>query len=149
MPKTLLEMAAEIITAQATHSRMSSEDLSDSLEMVFDSLKTLKSKEEGLPVKEEKAERIREQVKSDPMASIHKDKVICLECLQEFRQLSQGHLKSHGMSLKEYKKKYGFRSRQPLSAKNLTTRRKKLAKERGLAERLAQYRGRGRVSSKS
>ncbi len=147
MPKTLLEMAAEIITAQATHSRMSSEDLSESLEKVFTSLKALKGKEEGTPSKEDKAEEIRERAKTDPTATIHRDKVICLECLDEFRQLSQGHLKSHGLTLKEYKKKYGFRSRQALSAKSLTNRRRKLAKERGLAERLAQFRGRGRAKS--
>lgn len=79
-----------------------------------------------------------------PTASIQRDKVVCLECLQEFRQLSQGHLKSHGLTLKEYKKKWGFKSRQPLSARMLTTRRKKLAKDRGLAEKLSQYRRRGR-----
>lgn len=144
MTKTLLEMAAEIVTAQATHTRMTLDELSGSLQKVFESLKAIKAKEEGLPVPEEGSEGLREEFRTNPVASIQRDKVVCLECLQEFKQLSQGHLKGHGLTLKEYKKKWGFKSRQPLSARALTTRRKKLAKDRGLAEKLAQFRRRGR-----
>lgn len=149
MTKTLLEMAAEIVTAQATHTRMTLEELSGSLQKVFESLKTIKAKEEGLPVPEEGGETLREEFKTNPAASIQRDKVVCLECFQEFKQLSQGHLRGHGLTLKEYKKRWGFKSRQPLSAKALTSRRKKLAKDRGLADRLAQYRKRGGRGTKS
>ena len=46
--------------------------------------------------------------KMDPLDSIQNDKVVCLECGTEFRQLTVNHLKSHGRASWEYKKKYGF-----------------------------------------
>jgi predicted transcriptional regulator len=67
-----------------------------------------------------------------PGNSIQDDKVICLECGAEFKQLTQTHLSSHGMSPTEYKKKYGFSMGTPLYAKSLT----KAAKKRGLPEKL-------------
>jgi predicted transcriptional regulator len=77
-----------------------------------------------------------EKPELSPANSIQNDKVICLECGAEVRQLTQKHLSSHGMSPKEYKRKYGFTMRTPLSAKSLTKARIKAAKKRGLPENL-------------
>ena len=71
-----------------------------------------------------------------PADSIQNDKVICLECGAEMRQLTSKHLVSHGMNQKEYKKKYGFAMRTPLAAKSLSKARSKAAKKRGLPEKL-------------
>jgi predicted transcriptional regulator len=73
-----------------------------------------------------------------PANSIQNDKVICLECGAEMRQLTSKHLVSHGMSQKEYRKKYGFTMATPLAAKSLTKARSKAAKKRGLPEKLKQ-----------
>jgi len=74
-----------------------------------------------------------------PADSIQNDKVICLECGAEMRQLTSKHLVSHGMNVKEYRKKYGFTMRTPLSAKSLTKARSKAAKKRGVPENLKKY----------
>ncbi len=74
-----------------------------------------------------------------PQDSIQKDKVICLECGAEMKQITQKHLAGHGMDRKEYKKKYGFTMRTPLSAKSVTKARQKAAKKRGLPENLQKY----------
>jgi len=71
-----------------------------------------------------------------PENSIQEDKVICLECGKEMRQLTTKHLVSHGLSQKEYKKKYGFTMSTPLAAKSLTKALSKAAKNRGLPENL-------------
>jgi len=71
-----------------------------------------------------------------PRDSIQNDKVICLECGSEMRQLTKKHLVSHGMNQKDYRKKYGLTMRTPLEAKSLTEARRKAAKERGLPEKL-------------
>ena len=73
-----------------------------------------------------------------PQNSIQDDKVICLECGAEMRQLTSKHLVSHGMDQKQYKKKHGFSMRTPLAAKSLTTAQSKAAKKRGLPEKLTQ-----------
>jgi len=54
----------------------------------------------------------------------------------EMRQLTTKHLVFHGMTQKEYRKKYGFSMRIPLAAKSLTKARSKAAEKRGLPEKL-------------
>jgi predicted transcriptional regulator len=71
-----------------------------------------------------------------PQNSIRDDKVICLECGAEMKQLTQNHLKSHSISPREYKKKYGFTMRTPLAAKSLTKARSEAAIKKGLPENL-------------
>jgi predicted transcriptional regulator len=71
-----------------------------------------------------------------PEKSLQKNKVICLECGQEFKMLSPKHLKSHGLTSREYRVKHGFSLRQPLCAKSLSDKRKKAGKARGLPENL-------------
>jgi predicted transcriptional regulator len=44
------------------------------------------------------------------------------------------------LTTKEYKKKWGIPLSQPLSAKSLTAKRRKLAQERGLGEMLKKAR---------
>jgi predicted transcriptional regulator len=73
-----------------------------------------------------------------PENSIQDDKVICLECGKEMRQLKTNHLISHGLSLKEYKKKYGFAIGTPLAAKSFIEALSKAPKKRGLPEKLTQ-----------
>jgi len=55
------------------------------------------------------------------------------------KQLTSKHLVSHGMSPKEYRKKYGFTMRTSLACKALTKARSKAAKKRGLPEKLQKY----------
>jgi predicted transcriptional regulator len=62
--------------------------------------------------------------------------VICLECGKEFKQITKRHLREHGLDAKQYRKKYGFSARQPLTATSLTAKRRKTAKALGLAEKL-------------
>ncbi len=71
-----------------------------------------------------------------PEKSIQKNKIVCLECGQEFKMLSPKHLRSHGLTGREYRGKWGFPLRQPLCAKALSDRRKKAGKDRGLPENL-------------
>ena len=127
MMKSLTEMAAEIVAAQAGHAAMTAEEMDAALKKAFDALKSIKAIEEGIEA---------EPTPMDPKKSIRKNKVICLECGKEFKQLGNRHLKEHGLDAKEYRKKYGFKARQPLSAKNLSAKRRKIAKALGLGERL-------------
>jgi predicted transcriptional regulator len=55
------------------------------------------------------------------------------------KQFTLKHLVSHGMSQKEYRKKYGFTMRTPLATKSLTQARSKAAKKRGLPEKLKAF----------
>ena len=135
MAKNLVEMAAEIIAAQASQSRMTPEEITEGLQKTYEALQRIQTREEGGP------EAVPEKApKPEPSASIQRNKIICLECGREFKQLSRTHLASHGLTPRTYKQKYSIALGTPLTAKSLSARRRKMAKERGLGEKLAQAR---------
>ena len=144
MSKKLIEIASEIVQTQVSSTPMSAADITASLRQVFSTLLEMQKAEAGgielAPVAEGVGEAPSEEKPVlSPANSIQNDKVICLECGAEMRQLTSKHLVSHGMNQKEYRKKYGFSMRTPLSAKLLTKARSKAAKKRGLPEKLRQY----------
>jgi len=141
MPKKLIEIASEIVQTQVSLTSMSAGDIAASLRQVFSTLQELeKAETAGInieciqPAAEEAA-----AMKLSPSNSIQNDKVTCLECGAEMRQLTSKHLVFHGMNQIEYRKKYGFSMRTPLAAKSLTKARSKAAKKRGLPEKLQKY----------
>ena len=135
MSKTLVQMTAEIIQSQITSKQMSTDEIKAALNETFRTLQTLQNAE-SLETADSDAESLTEAPALDPKKSIQKNKVICLECGQEFKMLSPKHLRSHGLTSKEYRKKYGFSARQPLCAKSLSERRSQSGKERGIPENL-------------
>jgi predicted transcriptional regulator len=135
MDKTLVEMAAEIVQAQAEHTRMTPDEIVNALSKTYEALRSVKQKEEELP------EEPGVQKKTiEGKASIQKGRVICLECGREFKQLGKSHLASHNLTAKEYKKKHGIPLGQALTSKDLSAKRRKVAKAKGLGQRLAEGR---------
>lgn len=147
MSKTLTEMAVDIATAQSSHATMSAEEIQDFLRKTFSVLKDMESTEQGA-ASEVSVFAEREAAVPfegmDPKKSIQRNKVICLECGKEFKQITNRHLKDHGLDAKEYRKKWGFPARQALAAKSLTAKRRKTAKDLGLGERLKKFRAKNK-----
>jgi predicted transcriptional regulator len=81
MSKKLLEIAADIVQAQASKSGLSSEEIVSSLKQVFGTLQEMqKTETEGVEVSGEGAVEAQAPERTDPQASIQNDKIICLEC---------------------------------------------------------------------
>lgn len=135
MSKSLVEMTAEIIQSQIGSKQMTTDEITSALNDTFQALKALQNAESGGSL-EVGTEEPAAAPALDPKKSIQKNKVVCLECGQEFKMLSPKHLKSHGLTGKEYRKKYGFSARQPLCAKSLSEKRSASGKERGIPENL-------------
>jgi len=142
MTKKLLEIASEIVQTQVSANHMSAAEIAASLRQVFNTLQEIQKAETGgtdieiaLPGSEASAEESTTP-KLSPEDSIQNDKVICLECGAEMKQLTKKHLASHGMDHKAYKKRYGFTMKTALAAKSVTKLRSKIAKKRGLPENL-------------
>jgi predicted transcriptional regulator len=133
MAKSLVEMSAEIVAAQAGHTRLSPEEIGESLRQVFQTLMEVQQSGQNV----ETAEPISHH---DPQSSIQRNQVICLECGKAFKLLSNRHLALHGLKPREYKQKHGIRMTQALSARTLSARRRKLAKELGMGKQLAEWR---------
>jgi len=132
MSKSLVEMTAEIIQSQISSKQMTTEEIKAALNDTFQTLKALQEAEaNGIETEPEETNPV-----MDPKKSIQRNKIICLECGQEFKMLSPKHLRSHGLTSKEYRKKHGFSARQPLCSKALSEKRSQSGKERGLPENL-------------
>ena len=135
MSKSLVEIAAELVQSQCSLTSMSTDEITSALQNTFRAL-------QGLQVEEARAVQTISEGPTptasvvSPEKSIQRNKIVCLECGQEFKMLSPKHLKSHDLSSREYREKWGFTRRQPLCAKSLSERRKKAGKDRGLPENL-------------
>ncbi len=132
MAKSLVEMSAEIVAAQAGHTRLSAEELGESLRQVFRTLQEVQRSGQSAEMEE--------PISRDPQASIQRNQVLCLECGKSFKLLSNRHLALHSLTPREYKQKHGIRMTQALSARTLSARRRKLAKELGMGKQLAEWR---------
>ncbi len=132
MTKSLVEMAADIVQAQGSSKSMTLEELQNALKETFSTLHTLQAMETG----EEAQNAEGSKPAIAPEKSILKNKIICLECGEDFKSLSFKHLETHGLTRREYRIKYGFSLRQPLCAKAITEKRKKAGKMRGIPDAL-------------
>ena len=133
MAKSLVELTVEIIQGQTSKKQMTTEEIANALKDTFQALKSLQDSEVSSGIEPDTLETTKVL---DPKKSIQKNKVVCLECGQDFKMLSGKHLAAHGLDSKTYRKKYGFPARQPLCAKTLSEERSAGAKERGIPENL-------------
>jgi len=138
MAKTLVEMAAEIVQSRCAGQNMSTDEVTAALQATYKALQALQINEAQVAQGAISPEGVacEETPKVSPEKSIQKNKIICLECGQEFKMLSPKHLRSHDLTGRSYREKWGFSLRQPLCAKALSDRRKKAGKERGLPANL-------------
>lgn len=142
MGKKLLELAVEIVQAQASISKMTADEIEQALVRAYNALQTMSmAEEQGRTILASAAAEFAAPSASpaDPLSSIQQDKVTCMECRAELRQLTANHLRIHHLTPREYKKKWGFPLKQPLSARVLTDLRSRSAKKRGLPENLRIY----------
>lgn len=146
METSLLQAAVDLVKAQASVNRMSGEELEAALIRVYNALYRLRrAEEDGKPIlltgvtSDGSAAHSDVSVSADPHGSIQEDRIKCLECGAEFRQITANHLRTHQLTPREYKRKWGFPLKQALAAKVLTKLRSRSAKKRGLPVKLQQY----------
>ncbi len=154
MPKTILEMVAEIVDGQSSQRTLSGSEIQTLVNDTYQAFKRIERLElQGKQLAEGDSSReIQGDERSmhsyqeqsiiapaiDPRESIGEHTIICLECgCKEFRQITHTHLRrEHGLSPDEYRRKYNIPSKQPLVATSVTNRRKALAREQNVGEKL-------------
>jgi predicted transcriptional regulator len=129
MNKSLVEICANLVTAQARSMRLEPEAMASSVSQLYQTLQELHQREEGSA-----------QTITQPENSIQRNHVVCLECGKAFTLLSNRHLSLHGLTPRAYKQKHGLRMTQPLSAQTLSARRRKVARELKMGKQLAEWR---------
>jgi predicted transcriptional regulator len=136
MAATLLELTTDIVTSHASVSAMSTDDLIQEIQKVYNALQNLeKAGPELSAVEETKA----------PVLSLKKafqsDQVFCMVCGKGGMKTLARHLAQvHGLKPGEYRKQFGIPSGQALTARNFSEARRKMAQDRGLADNLAKAR---------
>ncbi|NJD90237.1 MAG: MucR family transcriptional regulator [Geobacter sp.] len=138
--KTLLELVSEIVSAHASNTTMTTDQLVQELQIVHAALKNL---DQGIAVEATEVKPAAEQKESiiTIRQAFKKDEVICLECQKGgFKTLKKHLATAHQMTPGQYRKKFGIKSSQKLAAKNFSEARRKAAEERGMTDVLAKAR---------
>jgi len=147
---TLVELASQIVTAQATTSPMSTEDVLSALSSIHARLKQL---ENGTAPAAEAAEEVQQPAPSLTIKdAFKKNEVVCMECGKGgFKTLARHIGVSHGMKPGEYRKKFGIPAKQSLAAKSYSDSRRQMAVTAGLAQNLEKARAvrRGNLEKKA
>ena len=136
MAATILELTTDIVTSHASVTAMSTDELIQELQRVFNTLQTLeKGESTAMPGEEPKAPALTLKKAFQP------DQVICMVCGKGGMKTLSRHLaQMHDMKPGAYRKQFNIPSGQALTAKNFSEARKKMAQEMGLANNLARAR---------
>ena len=138
--KTLIELVAEIVSAHAATTTMTTEQLVQELQTVHSALQNL---EQGVSVAEP-GEAAAATVKESTMTirqAFKKDEVICMVCQKGgFKTLKKHLTTAHQLTPGQYRKQFGIKSSQKLAAKNFSDARRAAAEERGMTDILAKAR---------
>ena len=75
-------------------------------------------------------------LRADPRQAVEQEAIRCLVCGGLFRQLTNTHLRSHGMTANEYKREFGYNRGRPLMCHALQRLYTERAVKIGLAARI-------------
>ncbi len=126
MSQSIVEMAKDLVVKQIQSHRIESAEvlpLLHSTHMTLMSLHQMEGPTAAAASPEKRAEP------GGWRRSITKHSVTCLECGATFKQLSARHLSTHDLNPRSYRVKYGIPRAQALSARDVTVRRRQLAKQ--------------------
>jgi len=130
-----LKLTTEIIVSYASMTELSTKELLEEIKTVYNLLASLEC---GAVISEimapEKGEET-EVVKKPPIPLkdiVTQQHVVCLECGKKKKTLKTHIRKAHGLTPKEYFKRYGLDPKKyPLVCKEYSEKRSQMAKDRG------------------
>ncbi|GAB1409361.1 MucR family transcriptional regulator [Desulfovibrionales bacterium] len=111
-----LKQALEIVKAQAGVRTMNEEELSSMLRSLANSIRSVAEGAVDVPEQEAVV---------DPKNAIREKSVLCCECGKSFKVLTKRHISTHGLTVEEYKEKWGYKKGTSLVAKSLARERRK------------------------
>jgi predicted transcriptional regulator len=135
---TLTELTAEIVSAHASGSSITSEELLKNIHAVYNTLKFLDAGETSVSSVESAPTET--PVMTVKQAFKNKDEVLCMICGKGFKTLKRHLTKAHELKPAEYRKQFGIPSTQTLAAKSYVDSRKQMAIDMGLGAGLVKFR---------
>ncbi len=152
MPTDLIDLTADIVIAHASVTEMSSNDLLKEIKKVYATLEALTKGGKALTMEtsdretKASARKMREaaepSIPSAPAMTIEEafkpDQVACMVCGKTGMKTLKRHLASaHELKPGQYKRQYKIPKDQPLAAMEYVEKRRRIALERGLGDKLA------------
>ena len=138
MATEILKLTAQIVLSHASMSELSPQQLVKEIKEVYQHFASLEGGE-IIPetMAPEKAEEVGVVKKPPiPLNQIVKEKyVVCCECGKKMKTLKAHIKKAHGLSAKEYFKRFDLDPKKyPLVCKEYSAQRSKMAKDRGFGK---------------
>jgi predicted transcriptional regulator len=134
MSKQFVKLAADIVMANATGKGFTTEQLTQMLKAVAETLENLSAESTTITVVEESVAET--AAPANWKAAIGKNAITCMICGYAGKLLTP-HLKSkHQMTPREYRKQFQIPATIPLVSKAYRAKRSKIAKETGIGEKL-------------
>jgi predicted transcriptional regulator len=138
MSKQFVRLAADIVIANSTGKGFTTDQLTQMLKAVADTLEELAVETGGIMAAERSPSEA--GIPTDWKASIGRNTITCMICGYSGKLLTP-HLKSkHKTTPREYRKQFAMPARTPLVSKAYRAKRSKIAKETGIGEKLRQAR---------
>jgi predicted transcriptional regulator len=122
--RPMKEQVAEIIAAYLKRNRVDASDLPALIAQVSQSLSTLGQAPVAAPTRLMPAVPIRRSVGAET--------ITCLDCGQKSKMLKRHLMTGHGLTVDEYRSRWGLAPDYPMTARNYSARRSELAKSLGL-----------------
>lgn len=136
---TLTELTAEIVSAHATGSSLTSEELIKNIHDVYSTLKSLEAGD-SVPAVDSAPTDAPAAPTMTIKQAFKKDEVICMICNKGFKTLKRHLTKAHNLKPGEYRKQFNIPSTQTLAAKSYSESRRQMAIDKGLGAGLVKFR---------
>ncbi len=134
----LSELATELVSAHASTTPMTKEELIQELQDVYKTLLQLET--QGSVEAEEEQLQPAEALTITKRKAFGKDKIYCMICGKPFTTLKRHLAVAHEMKPGAYRKKFSIPTSTPLTSKNYSESRKQMALDKDLGAGLAKAR---------
>ena len=130
MPSEILKLTTEIVTAHASLTELTPEQLIQEIKDIHSALASLDGE---ISEKAEKTAGVKKPSAKDVVKAKY---VVCLECGKKLKTLKTHLRKAHGLRPKEYYQKYDLDPKKyPLVCKEYSAARSQMAKDRGFGKK--------------
>jgi predicted transcriptional regulator len=134
----LSELATELVSAHASTTPMTKEELIQELQDVYKTLLQLET--QGSVEAEEEQSQPAEALTITKRKAFGKDKIYCMICGKPFTTLKRHLAVAHEMKPGAYRKQFNIPTSTPLTSKNYSESRKQMALDKDLGAGLAKAR---------
>ncbi len=125
-----LELTSKIVSAYVANNPVAKTDLSDLLNNVASVISNLDDSETTV---DDQNYELFTSIKK----SIKPDHLVCLDCGKQFKTIKRHIKASHGLTVDEYRRRYGLPSDYPVTAPNYSEKRTSIAINLGLGRKAA------------